>query len=270
MMRRGSPVLSNRWTQASSIGFSTASESGRAGHDAPAADRDGVPRRRRPRHDRGPGVTVQKADPDIAISTIYRTMEAFEEVGAVEHLHLGHGPAVYHLVDQGHHHLVCDGCGKTIEVPDATVAPSPTASAPSTASPSMPATSRCRVAVRLRIDRLNGRPSSIGSRSTTGPSWTRPTDRQRNCCQGPHCVSPNSASRNQSRMSDPTATSLGGAPCPGWATSGSVSGDLSSEAEPAAEHRPCPQRAVATPTGDHEVAAGHRTRRTPRRIRALR
>ena len=48
-------------------------------------------------------------------------MEAFEEVGAVEHLHLGHGPAVYHLVDQGHHHLVCDGCGKTIEVPDATV-----------------------------------------------------------------------------------------------------------------------------------------------------
>ena len=66
-------------------------------------------------------VTVQKADPDIAISTIYRTMEAFEEVGAVEHLHVGHGPAVYHLVDQGHHHLVCDGCGKTIEVPDATV-----------------------------------------------------------------------------------------------------------------------------------------------------
>ena len=37
--------------------------------------------------------------------------------------HLGHGPAVYHLTDQEHHHLVCERCGTVVEVPDQTLAP---------------------------------------------------------------------------------------------------------------------------------------------------
>ncbi len=63
--------------------------------------------------------TVQIAHPDIALSTVYRTMETLQELGAVEHVHLGHGAAVYHVSGEGHHHLVCEECGRVVEVPDA-------------------------------------------------------------------------------------------------------------------------------------------------------
>jgi Fe2+ or Zn2+ uptake regulation protein len=40
----------------------------------------------------------------------------------VDHVHLGHGRAVYHLTDEPHQHLVCEVCGAVVEVPDATFA----------------------------------------------------------------------------------------------------------------------------------------------------
>jgi Fe2+ or Zn2+ uptake regulation protein len=43
-------------------------------------------------------------------------------MGVVDHVHLGHGRAVYHLADEPHQHLVCEVCGTVIEVPDATFA----------------------------------------------------------------------------------------------------------------------------------------------------
>jgi Fur family transcriptional regulator, ferric uptake regulator len=61
---------------------------------------------------------VQAADPEIHLSTIYRTLDTLEELGVVEHVHLGHGSAVYHLADNPHQHLVCEHCGAVIEVPD--------------------------------------------------------------------------------------------------------------------------------------------------------
>src|SRR5947199_131435 len=45
---------------------------------------------------------VQARHPDIATSTIYRTLESLERQGIVQHAHLGHGPAVYHVMDNGH------------------------------------------------------------------------------------------------------------------------------------------------------------------------
>ena len=33
--------------------------------------------------------------PDIDQATVYRSLSHFEEVGVVEHVHLGHGPASY-------------------------------------------------------------------------------------------------------------------------------------------------------------------------------
>lgn len=60
---------------------------------------------------------VQARHPETAVSTVYRTMDALEQAGLVEHLHLGHGPAVYHLTDHTHLHLVCDGCGEVTDVP---------------------------------------------------------------------------------------------------------------------------------------------------------
>lgn len=65
---------------------------------------------------------VQQHHPDVHRSTVYRTLEAFESIGVVDHVHLGHGRAIYHLTDEGHQHLVCEGCARVIEVPDDVVA----------------------------------------------------------------------------------------------------------------------------------------------------
>ena len=61
---------------------------------------------------------VQRSHPDVHRSTIYRTLDALEELGVVDHVHLGHGRAVYHLLDDPHQHLVCEVCEEVIEVPD--------------------------------------------------------------------------------------------------------------------------------------------------------
>lgn len=52
------------------------------------------------------------------LSTVYRTLDALEELGVVDHVHLGHGRAVYHLTDASHQHLVCEACGDVTEVPE--------------------------------------------------------------------------------------------------------------------------------------------------------
>lgn len=49
--------------------------------------------------------------PDVHLTTVYRFLETLAEMGLVTHVHLGHGPAVYHLSAHRHAHVVCDGCG---------------------------------------------------------------------------------------------------------------------------------------------------------------
>lgn len=60
---------------------------------------------------------VQARHPDVHLSTVYRALDAFEHLGVVTHVHLGHGRAIYHLTDEIHHHAVCDRCGDVIELP---------------------------------------------------------------------------------------------------------------------------------------------------------
>ena len=60
---------------------------------------------------------VQAVHPDVHRSTIYRTLADLERLGVVDHVHLGHGRAVYHLAGEAHHHLVCEECGEVVEVP---------------------------------------------------------------------------------------------------------------------------------------------------------
>jgi Fur family ferric uptake transcriptional regulator len=51
-------------------------------------------------------------------STVYRTLDVLESLGYLHHVHLGHGPGVFHLTrDAGHHHLVCENCGAAVDVP---------------------------------------------------------------------------------------------------------------------------------------------------------
>lgn len=61
---------------------------------------------------------VRRLHPDVHRSTIYRTLDALERLGVVEHAHLGHGRAVFHLAVDAHHHLVCEECDAVVEVTD--------------------------------------------------------------------------------------------------------------------------------------------------------
>ena len=67
--------------------------------------------------------TVQAAQPDVHLSTIYRCLEALEDLGVVDHVHLGHGRAVYHLTDETHQHLFCERCERVQELPIAKLRP---------------------------------------------------------------------------------------------------------------------------------------------------
>lgn len=52
-------------------------------------------------------------------STVYRTLETLEAAGLVHHVHLGHGAGVYHVAErsEAHHHLVCEMCGRVVDIP---------------------------------------------------------------------------------------------------------------------------------------------------------
>jgi len=60
---------------------------------------------------------VQLDHPDLHLSTIYRTLEALEQLGVVTRADLGQGRAVYHPVERAHHHLVCVDCGRIDDLP---------------------------------------------------------------------------------------------------------------------------------------------------------
>lgn len=67
--------------------------------------------------------SLRDEHPGLALSTIYRTLDALEERGIVARVDLGQGRAVYHPIDHAHHHLVCTVCGAVDEVPADAVAP---------------------------------------------------------------------------------------------------------------------------------------------------
>ena len=61
---------------------------------------------------------VRQTHPGINLSTVYRNLETLENVGFVQHAHLGHGGVRYHASNEDiHAHLNCEKCGTIIEVP---------------------------------------------------------------------------------------------------------------------------------------------------------
>jgi len=55
--------------------------------------------------------------PHVNISTVYRTLELLNRLGLVTETDLGGGRVRYHPDDKGHHHhLVCQECGKLIDL----------------------------------------------------------------------------------------------------------------------------------------------------------
>jgi Fur family ferric uptake transcriptional regulator len=55
--------------------------------------------------------------PDVDGATLYRALSHFEEIGLIDHVHLGHGPAGYRWVGHRSVAVVCEDCGRVIDVP---------------------------------------------------------------------------------------------------------------------------------------------------------
>ena len=67
---------------------------------------------------------VKKTHPGINLSTVYRNLETLENVGLVQHTHLGHGGATYHAAEEMTHlQLVCGKCGSVGDAPIEVAAP---------------------------------------------------------------------------------------------------------------------------------------------------
>ena len=62
--------------------------------------------------------------PYANISTVYRTLELLKELGLVAEIEIGDGIARYHTREHSkHHHLICNKCGRTTELPEADLQP---------------------------------------------------------------------------------------------------------------------------------------------------
>lgn len=60
---------------------------------------------------------LRRRGENIGLTTVYRTLQAMAGSGSVDTLRTDNGESVYRRCSENHHHhLVCRGCGATIEV----------------------------------------------------------------------------------------------------------------------------------------------------------
>jgi Fur family ferric uptake transcriptional regulator len=66
--------------------------------------------------------TVKKKCPEIGLATVYRTIQLLSELKLIGKLNLDDGFTRYEIGEltkrHYHHHLICEKCGKVIEVKD--------------------------------------------------------------------------------------------------------------------------------------------------------
>ena len=57
-------------------------------------------------------LTADQIAGDMDVASVYRNLEALEEIGLVRHFHLGHGPGLYvRAASGGREYLLCESCG---------------------------------------------------------------------------------------------------------------------------------------------------------------
>ena len=67
---------------------------------------------------------IRRQHPQIDPSTVYRNLEALEQLGFVTHTHFEDRVTRWHLADAHRHgHLICRSCGTEIEIPMALLEP---------------------------------------------------------------------------------------------------------------------------------------------------
>lgn len=72
---------------------------------------------------------VKDKNPEIGLATIYRTLQIFEQLNLVYKINFNDGCYRYEIVNfideeqHRHHHLICEKCGKIIEVKEDLLSP---------------------------------------------------------------------------------------------------------------------------------------------------
>jgi Fur family ferric uptake transcriptional regulator len=67
---------------------------------------------------------IHEKSPAVNLATVYRTLELLKALHLVTAIDTGGGCVHYELAgEQRHHHLVCDGCGHTLELDCAVLEP---------------------------------------------------------------------------------------------------------------------------------------------------
>ena len=60
---------------------------------------------------------VVKALPTVSLRTVYQTLNDLTAMGELGHIHVGTGSTRFDPNLEPHHHLVCDHCGKVLDLP---------------------------------------------------------------------------------------------------------------------------------------------------------
>ena len=65
---------------------------------------------------------LRRSGEGIGLTTVYRTLQTLADAGEIDVLRTSTGEAVYRCCSaHHHHHLVCQDCGRTVEVEEPTV-----------------------------------------------------------------------------------------------------------------------------------------------------
>jgi len=59
---------------------------------------------------------LKDKNPDIGLSTVYRTLRLLTDIGLVRRLNLDDRPVYYELNRSPHNHLICLSCGRIIDI----------------------------------------------------------------------------------------------------------------------------------------------------------
>lgn len=54
--------------------------------------------------------------PMVSLRTVYQTLNDLVEMAEIRQLQLGGGPARFDVTPHAHHHLVCDSCGRVLDL----------------------------------------------------------------------------------------------------------------------------------------------------------
>jgi len=66
---------------------------------------------------------VRRRMRSVNLTTVYRTLQLLEDLGFVDHAHLGHEAATWTPARAGHHHVVCQQCGAVQELSETLLRP---------------------------------------------------------------------------------------------------------------------------------------------------